>query len=300
MIELVIEEHRKDLGGGLEVGRVLPFHKRRMVGPFIFLDHMGPAQFTPGQGVDVRPHPHIGLSTVTYLFDGEIHHRDSLGFDQKIRPGEVNWMTAGRGIVHSERTDPLIRASGAKMHGMQAWVALPLEDEETDPGFFHHEAAELPTYEFGGIWGRLIAGEAFGAAAPVKTYSPMFYIHWELQPGAETAPPDRHEERAIFVAEGAVEVDGREYRTGQMVIFAPLGRPKITALQRSTVMCLGGAPVGPRIIWWNLVASSQDKIEDAKADWASLGRAGRFNLPPGDDREFIPLPQEPKPPERMS
>jgi redox-sensitive bicupin YhaK (pirin superfamily) len=189
MIEMVFEGRRKDLGDGLEVGRVLPFAQRRMVGPFIFLDHMGPADFLPGQGVDVRPHPHIGLSTCTYLFQGEILHRDNLGYDLTIRPGEVNWMTAGRGIVHSERTDPEIKAAGAHMHGMQAWIALPNELEETDPGFWHHEGEEeLPSFQQGGLWGRMVAGSAFGATAKVKTSSPLFYIHWELQPGAQTAP----------------------------------------------------------------------------------------------------------------
>ena len=230
MIELVIEAQKKDLGGGLEVGRILPFHKRRMVGPFIFLDHMGPADFLPGQGVNVRPHPHIGLATVTYLFHGEIFHQDSLGYALPIRPGEVNWMTAGRGIVHSERTDSRLLATGALMHGMQAWVALPLEQEEVEPGFDHYGQEALPTYEEGGIWARLIAGEAFGARAAVKTHSPMFYIHWELQPGARTAVPEEHEERAIYVAQGTVEVAGREFNTGEMVVFEPGPAPTITAL----------------------------------------------------------------------
>ena len=173
MLDLVIEGRRRDLGGGLEVGRVLPFARRRMVGPFVFLDHMGPADFRPGEGIDVRPHPHIGLSTVTYLFDGEIHHRDSLGVSQKIRPGEVNWMTAGSGIVHSERTDPSLRSTGGLMHGMQAWVALPREDEETAPAFAHHDAGDLPELSDGGVWARLIAGSAYGLSNPVKTWSPL-------------------------------------------------------------------------------------------------------------------------------
>ena len=300
MIELVIEARKKNLGGGLEVGRVLPFHRRRMVGPFIFLDHMGPADFLPGQGVDVRPHPHIGLSTVTYLFQGEIHHRDSLGYDQVITPGEVNWMTAGRGIVHSERTDPDRKLTGARMHGMQAWVALPLEHEESEPDFANYKDDALPTYEAAGMWARLVAGSAFGAEARVKTHSPLFYIHWELQPGAKTAPPAEHEERAIYIAEGKVEVAGREYRSGEMLVFETGAQPTITALTQSTVMALGGASVGPRLIWWNLVASSQDKIERAKNDWANFQASERFSLPPGDDQEFIPLPVEEKPPEPMS
>ena len=295
MIDLVIDARRKDLGG-FEVGRILPFHAHRMVGPFIFLDHMGPASFAPGMGIDVRPHPHIGLSTVTYLFEGEIVHRDNLGFTQAIRPGEVNWMTAGRGIVHSERTDPAIRIHGGPMHGMQAWVALPYEAEETDPAFHHHETADLPTYEAGGVWARLIAGEAYGASANVKTYSPLFYVHWEMQPGAKAAPPEGHAEAAAYVARGRVEIEGRSLHEGQMAVFARGARPTITAETAATVMLLGGEPVGERHIWWNLVSSSEARIEQAKADW----RAGRLSLPPGDDTEFIPLPEEPKPPERMS
>src|SRR5688572_1850962 len=217
MIELTIDAKKKDLGG-FEVGRILPFAKRRMVGPFIFLDHMGPADFQPGQGINVRPHPHIGLSTVTYLFDGEIMHRDSLGSTQAIRPGEVNWMTAGRGIVHSERTDPSIRSAGGLMHGMQAWVALPNEQEETDPDFRHHEQDDLPTYSDGGMFARLIAGEAFGAKAKVKTSSPMFYVHWELKAGAKAQLPAEYPERAAYLVSGAVEVEGRAYGPGQMLV----------------------------------------------------------------------------------
>jgi hypothetical protein len=288
---MVIESHRKDLGG-FEVGRVLPFAKKRMVGPFVFLDHMGPAAFAAGQGIDVRPHPHIGLSTVTYLFDGQIFHRDSLGYEQAIKPGEVNWMTAGRGIVHSERTDPALRQSGQSMHGMQAWVALPVEHEEDEPGFFHHGPEDLPTYEYGGLWARLIAGSAYGAAAQVKTHSPMFYVHWELQPGVTGGLPGEHKERAAFVARGTIEVDGREFSGGQMVVFTPGSDPKVTAKTQATVMLLGGEPLGHRYIWWNLVSHSMDRIEQAKADW----KAGRMPLPPHDNQEFIPLPDTPPPP----
>ncbi len=295
MVIDVIEGAKKDLGG-FEVARVLPQARRRMVGPFVFLDHMGPAEFQPGMGIDVRPHPHIGLSTLTYLFAGEFVHRDSLGFTQPIRPGEVNWMTAGRGIVHSERTDPAIKAHGGAMHGLQAWIALPVEHEETEPTFDHYEASELPSYESDGIWARLIAGEAFGARSPVNVHSPMFYIHWELQTGARTAPPDGHEERALYVASGAVEIEGQRLEAGRMAVFAPGDRPIITALEQTTCACLGGAPIGERIVWWNLVSHSRDRIEQAKADWA----AGRFALPPDDSHEFIPLPDAPKPPERMS
>jgi redox-sensitive bicupin YhaK (pirin superfamily) len=296
MIDLVIDAQKKDLGG-FEVGRILPFHARRMVGPFTFLDHMGPAEFDPGMGIDVRPHPHIGLSTVTYLFEGEIVHRDNLGFTQAIRPAEVNWMTAGSGIVHSERTDPKIRLHGGPMHGMQAWVALPVEAEETDPEFVHHAEADLPTFQGDGLWGRLIAGEADGIEAKVKTHSPLFYLHWIMQPGARGVSPPGYAEAAAYVVTGSVEIDGRTIGAGQMAVFADGTRPTVTALTEAVVMVLGGDPVGERIIWWNLVSSSQDRIEQAKADW----KAGRMPLPASDDTEFIPLPEDPpKPPERMS
>ena len=298
MIEMVINARRKDLGG-FEVGRVLPFHSRRMVGPFIFLDQMGPADFAPGsEAINVRPHPHIGLSTLTYLFEGEIMHRDSLGVTQAIRPGEVNWMTAGKGIVHSERTDPLKAAQGGPMHGMQAWIALPVETEDCDPGFMHYAGPDLPAYDNQGLFARLVAGEAYGASARVKTASPLFYVHWELQPGVRTAPPPGrgaggYSERAIYVASGAIEVGDRAFHAGQMIVLEPTAEPTVKALERSTVMVLGGEPVGPRLIWWNFVASSQDRIDAAKADW----KAGRMKLPDGDDHEFIPLPDTPSTPE---
>ncbi|MGZ8363547.1 MAG: pirin family protein [Caulobacteraceae bacterium] len=295
MIEMVIDARRKDLGE-LEVGRILPFHRRRMVGPFVFLDHMGPADFQPGMGINVRPHPHIGLSTVTYLFDGEILHRDNLGYTQAIRPGEVNWMTAGRGIVHSERTDPSIRSTGGLMHGMQAWVALPLEAEETEPGFDHYGVEDLVTYDSGtGLWARLVAGEAFGAKSGVKTSSPMFYVHWELKAGVTAGLQPEYSERAAYVARGSVEVDGQVFHSGQMLVFAAGDTIPVKAVTDATVMLLGGEPVGERIVWWNLVASSQDKIEAAKADWANLASSGRFTLPPEDNQEFIPLPEDWKP-----
>lgn len=296
MIELVIDARRKDLGG-FEVGRVLPFHSHRMVGPFIFLDQMGPAEFAPGaDAINVRPHPHIGLSTLTYLFEGEIMHHDNLGYNQVIRPGEVNWMTAGKGIVHSERTDPLKRSLGGKMHGMQAWVALPDEAEEMDPSFHHLDEDAQPTFENGGLFARLVAGEAYGAKAAVPTASPLFYVHWELQPGVRTAPPAGKgpggmSERALFVAKGSIEVGDRTFHEGQMIVLEPTAEPTITAITQATVMVLGGEPVGQRLIWWNFVASSQARIDQAKADW----RAGRMKLPTEDDLEFIPLPEEPAP-----
>jgi redox-sensitive bicupin YhaK (pirin superfamily) len=293
MIELVVDQRRKDLGG-FEVGRVLPYAKRRMVGPFIFFDHMGPVEFAAGfpHDVDVRPHPHIGLSTVTYLFEGEITHRDSVGVTQDIRPGEVNWMTAGRGITHSERFERL-RAEGGSMHGIQAWVALPVEHEDTDPAFAHHGPEDLPTYESGdGLWARLIAGKAFGAEAKVKTHSPLFYVHWALKPGARALLGAEYPERAAYVAQGVVDAGGQELRAGQMAIFEPGHPVMFSATTDAIVMLLGGEPVGERFIEWNFVASSKDRLEEAKADW----RAGRMKLPDADHLEYIPLPGDPPPP----
>jgi hypothetical protein len=256
---------------------------------------MGPAEFAPGgEAINVRPHPHIGLSTLTYLFEGEIMHRDNLGYTQPIRPGEVNWMTAGKGIVHSERTDPLKKSRGGPMHGMQAWVALPDEAEETDPAFHHLGEDAQPTYENGGLFARLVAGEAYGAKAGTPVSSPLFYVHWELQPGVKTAPPPGRgsggmSERALYVAKGSIEVGDRTFHEGQMIVLEPTAEPTVRALELSSVMVLGGEPVGQRLIWWNFVASSQARIDQAKADW----KAGRMKLPSEDDLEFIPLPEEP-------
>ena len=287
MIELVLEAHRRDLGG-FEVGRVLPQAPRRMVGPFVFFDHMGPASWAPGFGREraVRPHPQIGLSTVTYLFDGAITHRDSVGSELEIRPGEVNWMTAGRGITHSERFETL-RRDGGTVHGIQAWVALPEADEEIAPAFAHHGPEDLPTYESAdGLWARLIAGKAFGAEAKVKIHSPMFYVHWKLKAGAKAQLGAEYPERAAYVAAGRVEVDGRSFGPGQMIVFAP-GEPVLfTGEADAQVMLLGGEPLGPRFIEWNFVSSRRERIEQAKADW----RAGRMKLPDLDHGEFIPLP----------
>jgi redox-sensitive bicupin YhaK (pirin superfamily) len=286
MIELVLEQQRRDLGG-FEVGRVLPSARRRMVGPFIFFDHMGPVQFARGiaRSVDVRPHPHIGLSTVTYLFEGEIMHRDSLASEQPIRAGEVNWMTAGRGITHSERFERA-RAEGGPLHGIQAWVALPAADEEIAPAFAHHPAADLPTYEGGGLWARLIAGEAFGARARVHTHSPMFYAHWRLAAGAQAQLPAEYSQRAAYIVSGSVEVEQQRFGAGQMLIFAA-GQPALfAATEPAVVMLLGGEPVGERFIEWNFVSSSRERIEQAKADWS----AGRMKLPDLDNQEFTPLP----------
>ena len=296
MIDLVIERRERDLGG-FPVGRVLPFGKRRMVGPFIFLDHMGPIDLPRGldRSADVRPHPHIGLSTVTYLFAGEIMHRDSVGSEQAIRPGEMNWMTAGRGITHSERFEKA-RERGDQVHGLQAWVALPKEDEETAPRFAHHGADDLPAYESGGLRARLLAGTAFGATAKVKTHSPMFYVHWELAAGAQAQLPAEYPERAAYVVEGEVEVDGQTIRAGQMPVFQPGGPILFRASTRSTVMLLGGEPLGERFIEWNFVSSSKQRLDQAKADW----RAGRMKLPDRDHDEFVPYPGDPEPPAKPS
>jgi hypothetical protein len=292
MIDLVIEHRRRDLGG-FEVGRLLPYAKRRMIGPFIFFDHMGPVEFPRGipREVDVRPHPHIGLSTITYLFAGEIMHRDSIGSEQAILPGEVNWMTAGSGITHSERFEHA-RREGGPMDGIQAWVALPTGEEEIEPSFAHHEGEDLPHLDFPQASGRLIAGEAYGSRSAVGTHSPMFYVHWEAEPGARIPMPVNYPERACYVAHGAIEVDGRRFTQGEMIVFSQAAEPAIASLKPSTLMCLGGEPVGERHIEWNFVSSSLERIEQAKADW----RAGRIRLPDADNQEFIPLPGDPPPP----
>ncbi|MFO7286225.1 MAG: pirin family protein [Gammaproteobacteria bacterium] len=297
MIELVITRRQRSLGG-FDVGRVLPYAKRRMVGPFIFLDHMGPLDFGPGipRDVDIRPHPHIGLSTITYLFAGEIMHRDSVGSEQPIRPGEVNWMTAGRGITHSERFERA-RREGGPLHGLQTWVALPVEDEETEPSFAHHGADELPSFDDDGVSGRLIAGALLGLESPVPTHSPMFYVHWQLRAGQRATLPAEHSERALYVVGGWIELGHRRFGEGELLVLDPGYDATFSAVTRATVVGLGGEPVGPRFIDWNFVSSSKERIEQAKADW----RAGRMQLPVGDSEEWIPLPDEPRaPPNPMS
>ena len=292
MIELVIPSRAHSLGA-FDVGRVLPFAPHRSVGPFVFFDHMGPVDFAPGlsRDADVRPHPHIGLSTLSYLFEGEITHRDSLASEAVIRPGEVNWMTAGRGITHSERFDTL-RRTGGGLHGIQAWIALPTELEEIEPAFTHHGPEDLPTYEVPGLWARLVAGEAFGAKAAVKTHSPMFYVHWRLAAGATAAVPAEYPERAAFIAQGSVEIGGRTFTAGEMIVFAPGAPVPVTGLSEAVVMLLGGESLGRRYLEWNFVSSSKERIETAEADW----RAGRMKLPDLDHDEFIPLPPNPAAP----
>ena len=288
MIEIVIDQRRRDLGGGFEVGRVLPYAKRRMVGPFIFFDHMGPTDLPPGidRSFDVRAHPHIGLSTVSYLFSGEIMHRDSLGYEQPIRPSEVNWMTAGSGITHSERFEHA-RAVGDRLHGIQAWVALPVEFEEAAPAFTHHAGDDLPSWSDGGVTGHLIAGSAYGLTAGARTHSPLFYAHLEMEPGAAAQIPDQYEERAIYVASGAIEMHGERYEAGQMLVVGK-GASHFMAKRHSSVMVLGGEPIGERHLLWNFVSSSKDRLAQAASDW----KAGRMKLPDADDAEFIPLPDD--------
>ncbi len=287
MVELVIQARRRSLGA-FEVGRVLPFHAHRMVGPYIFFDHLGPMTMSAPvpHDADVRPHPHIGLSTVTYLFEGEMTHRDSTGVTQIIRPGEVNWMTAGQGITHSERFDGM-RASGGPMHGVQIWVALPTELEEIAPEFDHYGVDNLVALDAPGVRARLVAGAAFGAKSAVKTKSPLHYVHAKMDADARFGAPGDHSEGAAYVVSGDVEIDGVRLGAGDMAVFENGGAPSVTALSQANVLFIGGEPVGPRHIFWNFVSSSEDRLEQAKADW----RAQRFALPPNDHDEFTPLPE---------
>jgi redox-sensitive bicupin YhaK (pirin superfamily) len=287
-VEAVIVPRAHDIGG-FEVRRALPAQERQMVGPFIFFDQMGPGEFLSGKGLDVRPHPHIGLSTVTYLFDGEILHRDSLGSAQPIRPGDVNWMTAGQGIAHSERTDPALRVRDNRLFGIQSWVALPKPQEETAPAFIHHPAATLPVAEQDGMRLRLVAGTGWGLTAPVATASPLFYADASLAPGSVLPLPEEHEERGAYVVQGTVEVAGTRFEAGRMLLFRAGDRLALRAgLEGARLLMLGGAVMdGPRFIFWNFVSSSRERIEQAKADW----KAGRFGKVPGDEHEFIPLPE---------
>lgn len=271
---------------------MLPVGGRHMVGPFIFFDHLGPVDFPKGLALaaDVRPHPHIGLSTVTYLFAGEIMHRDSIGSEQPIRPQEMNWMTAGRGITHSERFERA-RREGGPIHAIQAWVALPDRDEETAPSFAHHAGGDLPLHDEGGVRLHLLAGRAYGLTAAVRTHSPLFYVHAVLEPGTRVELPREYSECAAYLVSGAVTIGGQELRPTQMIAFDRSGTVVLEAHSPSTLMLLGGEPVGPRFIEWNFVSSSRERIEQAKADW----RAGRMKLPDADNAEFIPLPPDPVP-----
>jgi redox-sensitive bicupin YhaK (pirin superfamily) len=282
----VIDARARDLGG-FTVGRVLPSAARKLIGPFIFFDHMGPAAFPPGRGIDVRPHPHIGLATVTYLFEGEIVHRDSLGSHQPIRPGDVNWMTAGRGITHSERTGAGPRQAGSRLDGLQLWVALPLSHEETNPEFHHHPARDLPAVNIAGTQVRVLAGSAFGETSPVRTLSPLFYVDAAMPAGSELPLPNEHKERAAYVVSGSVECGNERAERGRMLVFTPGATATLRAVSDARVALIGGAPIdGERHIFWNFVSSSRARIEQAKRDW----REGRFAKVPGDEQAFIPLP----------
>jgi redox-sensitive bicupin YhaK (pirin superfamily) len=286
VVDTVIVPRPKDLGG-FSVRRVLPAAERRNIGSFVFLDHMGPADFPAGHGIDVRPHPHIGLATVTYLFQGRIMHRDSLGSVQPIVPGDVNWMTAGRGIVHSERSDAADRLAPQRLQGLQLWVALPLDQEDAEPGFAHHDAAALPSRTIGGAQIRVIAGTAFGLTSPVETLSPLFFADVTL-PAGETLELDAdYAERAVYVTEGEVTVSGDTFAAGRMMVFHPGSPAAVTAVADARLAFLGGAPLdAPRHLWWNFVASDRARIDAAKAAWAS----NRFGLSIAGDEEFIPLP----------
>ena len=289
VVDIVIETRARDLVDGFKVRRALPSRQRRMVGPFIFLDQMGPEILTSGKGLDVAQHPHIGLATVTYLFAGELMHRDSLGSIQAIRPGEVNWMTAGRGIAHSERTPQEMRTTGSELFGIQSWVALPKQNEETEPTFAHHGANELPVIEDHGKRVRLICGSLYGESSPVQTFSDMFYAEVTLEEGASISVPTEHEERAAYVVEGSISIDGEMFQAGQLLVFKPKSEIILStaATSNARVMLLGGEPLdGRRHIWWNFVSSSSERIDQAKEDWKS----GRFSTVVGET-EFIPLPE---------
>ncbi|WP_336517984.1 pirin family protein [Pollutibacter soli] len=290
MLEMVIEARMASIAEGMNVRRILPFRLRRMVGPFIFMDHAGPVDIQP-QAVakmDVLPHPHIGLSTVSYLFGGQVTHRDSLGVEQIIRPGEVNWMTAGKGISHSERFEDPAALAGGELEMIQTWVALPEKDEESSPTFDNYKPERLPIFTETGIWMRLIAGDAYGLRNDVKTHSPLFYLHVILEKGKRFALPKEHTERAIYIAKGSIEVAGQTYTAGQMLVFTKDNDDVFLAKENSTLMLLGGEPLGDRYIWWNFVSSRKERIEQAKSDW----KEGRIILPPNDNHEFVPLPED--------
>lgn len=282
----VIDARRRDIGG-LSVRRLLPWRRRRLVGPFVYFDEMGPVSFGPGKGLDVPPHPHIGLETVTYLYAGELLHRDSLGSRQLIRPGDVNWMTAGRGIVHSERTPPEVRGAGAALHGLQLWVALPPDAAETEPAFVHHPRAALPELDREGVRLRVLAGSAYGATSPVTIHSPLFYVDVAMPAGSELPLPDEHEERAVYVVEGSIAAGDEQCAPGRMLVFAPGAGVVLRAEAPSRAVLIGGAPLErPPLIDWNFVSASRERIETAKRDW----KEGRFPRVPGDEIEFVPLP----------
>jgi hypothetical protein len=290
MLDIVIEARNAAISESMKVKRILPFRMRRMIGPFIFMDHAGPVTNVPSvpSSLDVLPHPHIGLSTVSYLFGGQVTHRDSLGVEQIIRPGEVNWMTAGRGIAHSERFEDPAALAGGTLEMIQTWVALPEKDEEAAPSFANYKPEQLPVFTDTGVWMRLIAGTAYGLHNGVQTASPLFYLHVVLDAGARFGLPKEHAERGFYIAKGSVEIAGNAYSAGQMLVFTKGVDPVIKAKEHTTLMLLGGEPLGERFIWWNFVSSRKERIEQAKEDW----KQGRIILPPNDDHEFIPLPDD--------
>ena len=290
MLDIVIESRNAAISKSMKVKRILPFRLRRMVGPFIFMDHAGPVVDIPSQPsqLDVLPHPHIGLSTVSYLFGGQVTHRDSLGVEQIIRPGEVNWMTAGKGIAHSERFEDPSALTGGELEMIQTWVALPEKDEEAAPSFNNYTPEQLPIFTDKDVWMRLIAGNAYGLNNNVKTNSPLFYLHAILKRNARFGLPKEHPERGFYIAKGSVEVSGNTYHEGQMLVFNKAVDPIILAKENTTLMLLGGEPLGDRFIWWNFVSSRKERIEQAKEDW----KQGRIVLPPTDNKEFIPLPDD--------
>lgn len=291
MPSLIIDSRAAAISPLMKVKRILPFRQRRMVGPFIFMDHAGPVQDAPPQvsSLDVLPHPHIGLSTVSYLFGGNVTHRDSLGVEQIIQPGEVNWMTAGRGISHSERFEDPAALAGGQLEMIQTWVALPEKDEEADPAFTNYKREELPVFTDTGVFMRLIAGNAYGLKSDVRTHSPLFYLHVGLEKGARFALPHEYKERAVYIVKGTLEVNGTGYYEGQMLVFDKPGpEPLLIAVEACTLMLLGGEPLGERFIWWNFVSSRKERIEQAKEDW----KQGRIILPPNDNDTFIPLPDD--------
>lgn len=290
MLDIVIPTRKAEITQGFMVKRILPYQLRRMIGPFIFMDHAGPLDIPQqrGSNLDVLPHPHIGLSTVSYLFSGNVTHRDSLGVEQVIKPGEVNWMTAGRGIAHSERfEDPAILAGG-QLEMIQTWVALPEKDEEGAPSFMNYTAEQLPVFTDKGIWMRLIAGDAYGLTSSVKTASPLFYVHVALEKGTHFGLPTCHSERGVYIVKGSLEVNGVAYTAGNLLVFTRGVDPLVIAKEAATLMMLGGEHLGERHVWWNFVSSHKERIEQAKEDW----KQGRIILPPNDNYEFVPLPED--------
>lgn len=290
MLDIVIKAREAKISSDFGVKRILPYQLRRMVGPFIFMDHGGPINLPKGSvsSLDVLPHPHIGLSTVSYLFSGNVTHRDSLGIEQVITPGEVNWMTAGKGITHSERFEDPAMLAGGELEMIQTWVALPEKDEESDPSFENYKQEQLPVFTDTGVWMRLIAGDAYGLKSNVKTHSPLFYVHVVLEKGVHFGLPIGHSERGAYIVRGSVDVNGTTYTSGNLMVFTKGVDPLIIAREKTTLMMLGGEHLGDRYIWWNFVSSRRERIEQAKEDW----KQGRIILPPMDSDEFVPLPED--------